>query len=464
VTSIPVGYRRQQLPFLVALPVVLLLWVLPFHSLTIAYFFGALRTSMQATMLLASWKEGVALFLIVVVAARAVLSRGPRATISAPDIAITGLIAVAVLFALVENHIFGAEIPGNVELFGFRSSVFFMFLYYAGRGIPEIGNESIYVRHAFRVAVVVATLGVLERIFVSPQMLVTLGAAAYVSDFLGLTASTAGNEWGLPSNYWSTLGGTSVRRAGSVFLGGQAFALPFLLLIPAATCWVFDPSRRRGGWAVTGYALVWLGLLLTITRVTILVCTVQVLVYFLITRRPTRAVATGITVAVVSLIAIITVPGLLAFVWETLTFQTASSYSHVYDWTRGVVAFFEMPWGHGLGSSDQVAVRFGREALTADNTFLNYAVDMGVMGLVGHIAVLFTIGVTGWQLFKRSLNASQRILAGTVLLTTLGIALNDTSSAPFNSVFLAYNYFLLSGVAVTWYQRLVAGNPQPSSA
>src|SRR5436853_1894322 len=116
----------SHLGVLVALPVALLLWVLPFHALTIAFFFGVLRTGMQATMIMAAWKEGLAVLLLTIVLMRAVLSRGPGVGIVAPDVAITSLIALAILFAMVENPLFAAGIPPKVELFGFRSSVFFM--------------------------------------------------------------------------------------------------------------------------------------------------------------------------------------------------------------------------------------------------------------------------------------------------------------------------------------------------
>ena len=438
---------------LIALPIVLLLWVLPFHAVTIAFFFGVLKTGMQATMIMASWKEAVAVILLGVVVMRCVLSRGPGVAIIAPDIALTGLVALAVLFAIVENPLFGADIPPKVELFGFRSSVFFMLLYYFGRGVPEIGERSTYVKHLFRVAVVIAAIGILERIFVSPRMLVAMGAASYMSDFLGLTVSTAGNDWGLPSNYWSVLGRHPVRRAGSVFLGGQAFALPFLLLMPAATAWVFDSSKRVKFWSIAGYAIIWAGLLLSITRTTIMVCALQVVLYFLISRRPTRVVGAALTALTVLLTALILVPGLASFVLQTATFQTASSYSHVFDWRSGLVAFFEQPWGHGLGSSDQVAARFGRTPLTADNIFLGYAVDLGALGLVGCLSVLVTLVFFSLRLFKTAPTPGIRMVAATVLLSTLGIALNGTSSSPFNSVFLAYNFFILAGAAMSAYQR-----------
>jgi hypothetical protein len=427
--------------------------VLPFHAVTIAFFFGVLKTGMQATMIMASWKEAVAVILLAIVVMRCVLSRGPGVALIAPDIAITGLIALAVLFAIVENPLFGAGIPPKVELFGFRSSVFFMLLYYFGRGVPEIGERSTYVKHLFRVAVVVAAIGILERIFVTPRMLVALGVASYVNDFLGLTVSTVGNDWGLPSNYWSVLGRHAVRRAGSVFLGGQAFALPFLLLMPAATAWVFDAARRLKFWSLAGYAVIWAGLLVSITRTTIIVCALQVVLYFLISRRPTRVVGAVLTAIAVFLTALILVPGLASFVLATATFNTASSYSHIFDWRSGLAAFFGQPWGYGLGSSDQVAARFGRTPLTADNMFLGYAVDLGALGLVGYLAVLITLGFFSWRLFKSAPTAGIRMVAATVFLTTLGIALNGTSSSPFNSVFLAYNFFILAGAAISVYQR-----------
>jgi hypothetical protein len=454
-TTSAVRSTHGQIGPLVALPIVLLLWMLPFHSLTVAFFFGVLRIGMHATTILAAWKEGVAVALLVAVLLRALLTRGPGVAIAAPDVAITGLIALTLLFALVEAPVFGANIPAKVAIFGIRSSVFFMVLYYVGRGVPELASRATYIKHLFWVAVVVAAIGVLERIFVTPQMLVALGAASYLSDFLGLTATTGENVFGLPANYFSVLGRVPVRRAGSVFLGGQAFAIPFLLLMPAATAWVFDPSRRLRLWATVGYAIVWAGLLVTITRTTILVCALQVVLYFLMTRKPSRVVSAGLIAFAVFCGALIVVPGLGTFVLQTLTFQTSSSYSHVLDWQRGLVAFMEAPWGHGLGSSDMTAVRFGRVALTADNVFLNYAVDLGILGLIGFLAVLFTIGLFSWRLFRTSDDREIKIVAATVFLANFGIALNGMSSAPFNAVFLAYNFFLLSGAAVSVCQRSV---------
>jgi hypothetical protein len=46
-------------------------------------------------------------------------------------------------------------------------------------------------------------------------------------------------------NYWTRIGNVEVQRAGSVYLSSQGFAVPFLILLPAATAWVFGGVKRR---------------------------------------------------------------------------------------------------------------------------------------------------------------------------------------------------------------------------
>jgi hypothetical protein len=179
---------------LVALPIALLLWVLPFHAVTIAFFFGVLRTGMQATMIMASWKEGVVVILITVVAMRCVLSRGPGVTIMPTDVAITSLIGTC------DGSRPSCSTRASVT--SARSTVRvdhrqLQMLYYFGRGVPRSGASDLH-QAPVPGRGLVAAIGIIERIFVA-RMLVAMGAASYMSDFLGLTVSTAGNDWGLPS-------------------------------------------------------------------------------------------------------------------------------------------------------------------------------------------------------------------------------------------------------------------------
>lgn len=445
-----------RLPRVARTALILFMWILPFHALFITLLFGYFGVSADVVRAVAAWKEAAVVLLVAWVALRALSSRGPRAEIMAPDVAVTALISIAVLFGLLENPVFSARIPGAAELYGFRDSIFFMLLYYVGRSTPEIAESDTLLRHAYLIALVVSVIGIVEKIFVTPDMLVLIGVASYMNDFLGLSAYTTGNEWGLPQNYWSILGGVWVRRSGSVFLHSQGFAVPFLFLMPAATAWTLN-RRGKHPWLVRiGYAILWAGLLVSLTRMTTIVCILQVVIFFLIFRRPEWSLGSIVAVIAVGAVTMVVVPRLLHFVWETLSWQTGSSTSHLKDWQRGAVAFFERPWGNGLGTTDSAPLKSFREPLTADNMYLTYAVQLGVAGIVAFVAVLATILATAWRVAWANVSETQRRVAAVVALAAIGIILNGATSFLFSSNLLAYLFFWMAGAMVTVAQRLGA--------
>jgi hypothetical protein len=443
-----------RLPRVARTALILFLWLLPFHSLVIAFLFGYLGVSEAAVRVVAAWKEVAIVLLVAWVALRSMTGAGPRARLMAPDVAVTALISIAVVFALLQNPLFFARIPGAAELYGFRDSIFFMLLYYVGRSTPEIAESDTILRHAYWIALVVSVIGVLERIFVTPDMLVLLGVASYMNDFLGLSAYTVGNEWGLPQNYWSILGGVWVRRSGSVFLHSQGFAIPFLFLMPAATAWVLNRRGKHPWLARIGYAIIWAGLLVTLTRMTTIVCVIQVVIFYLIFRRPEWSLGSAITVSAIGAVTVVVVPGLLHFVWETLSWQTGSSTSHLKDWQQGLLAFFERPWGNGLGTTDAAPLKAFREPLTADNMYLTYAVQLGMAGIAAFVAVLATILADAWRVAWANVSDVQRRVAAVVALATIGIIINGVTSFVFSSNLLAYVFFWVAGAVVTVAQRL----------
>jgi hypothetical protein len=443
-----------RLPRVARTALILFLWLLPFHSLVIALLFGYFRVSEDTVRAVAVWKEFTIVLLVAWVALRSLSGAGPRAKLMAPDVAVTALISIAVVFALLQNPLFFARIPGAAELYGFRDSIFFMLLYYVGRSTPEIAESDTILRHAYLIALVVSVIGIVERIFVTPDMLVLLGVASYVNDFLGLSAYTAGNEWGLPQNYWSTLGGVWVRRSGSVFLHSQGFALPFLFLMPAATAWTLNRRGMHPWLARIGYAIIWAGLLVTLTRMTTIVCILQVVIFYAIFWRPEWSLGSMMTAIAIGAVTVVVVPGMLHFVWETLSWQTGSSTSHLKDWQQGLLAFFERPWGNGLGTTDSAPLRAFRQPLTGDNIYLTYAVQLGVAGIGAFVAVLATILAVAWRVAWANVSDVQRRVGAVVALATIGIIINGITSFVFSSNFLAYVFFWVAGALVTVGQRL----------
>jgi hypothetical protein len=427
-------------------------WGLPFHSLLVAVLFGGFGLSATTVRGLAAWKEITVVGLVILVMMRAATGRGPRVAISWIDLAVASLLTIAGAFFIGGRVLLQIELPPGAELYGLRDIAFFLLLYFVGRASPEIADDPSTMRRLYIILVLTCAIAIVERIFVTPDMLVLLGVASYFQDFLNVSAFTVGNDYGLPMNYWSRIGGVEVQRAGSIYLSSQGFAVPFLILLPVATAWVFGRKRIKPSMKIE-YAIIWLGLLLSITRMTIIVCTIQLVLVILMLRKPEWAVA-GLIVGAVAIVAsMFIVPGLPGFVWDTLTWQTGSSTSHVKDWSKGFTAFFEHPWGAGLGTTDQSAVRFGIEPLTADNGYFKYAVELGIQGLIALLLVFTGILVTSYKVARYASTQNRRLLGTVVLFTTIGVLLNATTGVVFNALVLSYLYFWFAGAIVTVAQR-----------
>ena len=432
-----------------ALGFALFTWLLPFHILVMAALFGGLGISGIIVRGIAAWKETLIALLFGVAVVRVIAGRGVRSSVVWLDLAVGGLLLISATYFLAVNPWSGRELPLVAQAYGFRDGVFFTLLYFVGRSSLQIASDSRALRHLYLVGVVTSAIAILERLLVPPEALVFLGAASYFQDFLGVAAYTQANEFGLPDNYWTIIGGEAVRRVGSTALSSQGFAIPFLLIMPAATIFALVLVRRHTTAALLGYAVLWVALLLSITRMTIIACVMQLLLLAVLLRRWMwiAGVATATVVAFVA--ALVAVPGLAGFILETLTFTTSSSSTHLESWGSGLSALVRYPLGLGLGTADQTATRFGLEWITGDNQYLKYGVELGVAGMLAHVLILIGIAAFSAKVFFTSSNASFRMYGAVVLATTVGIAINSVTAVVNNSMVLAYLYFWLAGSVVT---------------
>lgn len=421
-------------------------WLLPFHIVVMAWLFGGLGLPGPVVRVVAAWKEFLIAVLVVAGVFRVVLGRGDRSPVQWLDVPVFGLGLVALLYLLGEDFWFGVELPVGARLYGLRDAVYFSLLYFVGRATPEVVRDERVLKALFLVGVVTSGVAVIERLFVTPQMLVLLGTASYFQDFLGATLVTAGNPYGLPMNYWVYIGSQLVQRAGSTYLSSQGFAVPFLIIVPAATVWLLN--KRRGAAAWLGYAVLWLGLLLTITRMTIVACLLQTLFIAALRRRWDLITAAGAASLLAFGCVLLLVPDLATYLWETVTWQSSSSHTHLADWIEGLGNGFRYPFGVGLGVADQTALRFGLRPLAGESQYLNYAVQMGVLGLGLHLATMAGAvrtgikGATTWS----DVRADYGIV---VAMAAVGILLNGITTPVFFSMMLTYVFFWLLGSLAT---------------
>ena len=425
------------------------IWLLPIHILVIAVLFGALGWPTALVRTIAAWKEALIALLVALAIVRFAMGTGPTIAVRWLDLAVAGLIAVAFGYLVAANLWFDEGLPALAQLYGFRDAAFVTLLYFVGRATPEAATTSRFLRALFAVGIVTSVIAIVERIFATPELLIVLGTARYVQEFIGAVATTRGNLYGLPDNYWTQLGSHLVLRAGSTYLSGQGFAIPFLLIIPAATLIVTASDRSRPLLAWLGYGIVWVGLLLTITRMTILACLLQALIIIAMRRRWSTLVATGVGGAVATLLLMVAVPGLASFVVDTLTWQTGSSGSHLHDWREGLENFGQHPLGVGLGATEVTAWRFGLTPLAGDNQYLRYALELGIVGVTLHLIMLLGAVTTGLRAWWRGRSDSVRDTGLLVAATAVGIAINGWTAAVFNAMLLSYVFFWLLGSVAT---------------
>lgn len=424
------------------------IWLLPFHILVMAGLFAVAGVPAPIVRALAAWKEALVLLLLLGIAVALLRGRGPRIIPRAPDLALAGFGLVALAYLIGAEAWFAANLPLGAQLLGWRDAVFFTLLYFVGRATPAVARDPRILHALVAVGVVTSIIAIIERFLVTPEVLVLLGVSQYVQDYLGLTITTIHNPFGLPDNYWTGIGNRLVQRAGSTYLSSQGFAIPFLVILPAATLAAIRAARHRAAtWAAVG--LLWVGLLLTITRMTIVTCAIQGLVLLALFRRWSVAVSGALLVTLALATAFLTVPGLATFAQETVTFESASSVSHLDDWSDGVTHLGEHPLGVGLGAGGLTAARFGLPPVATDSQYFKYSVELGVLGLSFYLATLATLLVAAGRVYASSRSSMLRAYAALTTLTALGIALNGLTTVPLYQPVLAYPFFWIAGAVVS---------------
>lgn len=420
-------------------------WGLAFHVLAMALLHGPLAVPPDRVRAVAAWKELILVPLLAVAAAR-LLRRADRFRPTLPDVAVVSLAAIVAMRGLLDWAFVAVPPLSREGIYGARDLLVPFVLYAVGRTTPELLAHPRLLARLATVALVVALIGFVERLL-PIEALVIAGIPAYYRDFLNLESMTDPAFFGLPHSYFTDLGSVAFRRAGSVFLSGQSFAIALMVLLPAVQIRALGASGTRRALRWIAFGIVWCALLLTVTRMTIIACAVQAVVVLLLLNR-TLAVGALVTLGTaLAATASVASRAVRDFIWRTLAFQTQSSASHTADWADGVVALWDHPLGAGLGTTDLTAARLGREPLTADNLLFKYAVELGWPGLLAFVAFFTGLLLLSVRV-SREAEGPVRDGALLVVAVTVGILVNGATGVVTNLTFLSYLWAWIAGAVV----------------
>ena len=376
---------------------VLLVVLLPFHSLGLAFLY---RHGVPAQLVkpLGYWKE--VLVAAIILAGLRNVRRNPERLDRLDKVALAwvALVTAYLLFPWLARPADAIHLlPGpphafNVRLLAWRVDALYVLLFLGARH-AGLGSDvrRRFERAAVGVGTAAAAIGIVE--FLAPSWwnnfaVRVCGVTNYQVAVLHVTPPNYSNIL-----FYDHLGGHQVVRVGSILL--TPLALGFYLTVPLGLALrrAVRPSGARLAWLPAG--VIALALLLTLTRSAIFAGLVVTLVTLGassrgVPARRARLVLLLIAGAIV-LAPVVASSGLGARSATTLQ-NSGSTSDHLRGLRHGLDALVHAPTGLGLGTQPGVGDRFAvANKLTSEDSYLQIGDELGVAALILWVILLLTL-------------------------------------------------------------------------
>jgi hypothetical protein len=396
------------------------------------------------------------------------------------DVAALALALVAAVYLFLP-----ADTSVEGRLYGLRSIVLPLAAYALGRCLVLGAREWRRVAAVgLGTAAAVAALGIVENYGLTIGDWRDWGAKGYYSEQLDFPAFHG--PAGLPDNWALNLSDGVFRRLISTYLSplGTAYMLAVALLVA-----VVELPRLRGR-ALLGLGaaslVVLAAFLLAFSRAAALAL-IGALVLLALARRSAwpLAGAAAVLVASVATAAWFTslAPETRFFPEDrayqerrareegplaqgspleaTSGFSDSSSREHLAELRRSFENFLDRPQGHGLGTSGQVAQRFGEGDFAAgESLYLTVGVETGVAGLLTLLALAAATLLTLFRAARRRAGTALGVAAAVLLAAQAAVFAIGLQTEVWGIPWLVYVLWFLTGSVVTGDDRYdSAGNP-----
>jgi len=448
---------------------------LAFHNAVFMGLWLAGAEGWQLTVLQA-WKEILlATALLSVLWARRLPPRLVPLDVAALALA---LVAAVYLFLPADTSVEG-------RLYGLRSIVLPLAAYALGRCLVLGAREWRRVAAVgLGTAAVVAVVGIVENYGLTIGDWRAWGAKGYYSEQLDFPAFHG--PAGLPDNWALNLSDGVFRRLISTYLSplGTAYMLAVALIVA-----VVELPRVRGR-ALLGLGaaslVVLAAFLLAFSRAAALAL-VGALVLLALARRtlwPLAGAAAVLLASVATAAWFTSVAPETRFFPEdrayqerrareegplrpgspletTSEFSDSSSREHLAELRRSFENFLDRPQGHGLGTSGQVAQRFGEGDFAAgESLYLTVAVETGAAGLLALLALAVATLLTLFRAARRRAGSALGVAAAVLLAAQAAVFAVGLQTEVWGIPWLVYVLWLLTGSVVTGDDRYdSAGKP-----
>lgn len=140
------------------------------------------------------------------------------------------------------------------------------------------------------------------------------------------------------------------------------------------------------------------------------------------------------------------------FIYDTITFQNASSFGHLIEWFQGIESMIASPQGIGLAMSGNAGSVDDSVKVGGENQFIIFGVQLGVFGLFLYILLLF-LSVRYSLKAYRAVSGPDRVIPFTAAAVKVGLLLPLFTSNVEIYLYVAYVSWWMVGYSVGLYSR-----------
>ncbi|WP_246539145.1 O-antigen ligase family protein [Litoribacter ruber] len=142
------------------------------------------------------------------------------------------------------------------------------------------------------------------------------------------------------------------------------------------------------------------------------------------------------------------------FVVDTLTFQSTSSVGHVIEWVLALDSMIAHPLGIGLGMSGNVGAVDEELRVGGENQFLIYGVQLGWLGMILYILMLYYAVRVSLRVFRQSENVMVARIGFVAAAVKVGMLLPLFTANAEVYAYVAWTSWWMVGHSVMAYQKI----------
>lgn len=364
---------------------------------------------------------------------------------------------IAAIYLVVNVfYFFMSSAPYFARLVSFREAYMIAAFYFIGRLLLLNWDEiNIALKYIICTSIVIALFGFMERFLFSGPFWESLGAGSYMVGKFGFENEGAKLADGLPLQWYTYIGEEPKRRMVSTI--GDATSLSRYLSLPLLILFYFDSIiniNKKINLPLKIFIMILLSaaIILTLGRGGLLI-TIGGLTVLFFFKKPVISLLLGLPVVLFIL------SGATLF-----DLTSGSAVRHFSGFMSGIYSLGDSLFGHGLGSSGQMAVFYSDqvEDVIIESYFAAIAYQSGLPGLIVYFAFIISIVLVLLNIYKNNksavsfLNDRQRLallcisVVGGIMVTSM---LGNSAVAPISSGLS----FVLSGMVITAYKKELNG-------